>query len=120
MKIRTFKNVANNRYYVDIHTEDFSENDRKSMDRLGEPEINAGGLYGEEDDATSGWVIPDNYARINSDFKPFREIFDGRDYEDAADRATAWADKIKTRIQTAISELRAEQDTFTEEEVDNI
>lgn len=121
MKVRTFKNPANNRYYVDIHTEDFSENDRKKMDMFGEPEVNVGGTYGDpESTSTSGWVLPDNFKRINSDFKPLRGIFDARDYDDAEERADEWADVVKERVEEAVTTLRAQQDTFTEESVDNI
>lgn len=118
MKFRTFRNVANNRYYVDITTEDFSENDRKAMLNFGEPEVNVGGLYGETSGATSGWILPDDFKRINSDFKPLRGIFDGRDYGDADDRASAWNDKVIARVKTALTTLRAQHDAFTTEEVE--
>ena len=120
MKIRTFKNLANRKFYVDIFTEDYSEAEKKAMDFFGEPEVNAGGLYGELNSATSGWILVDSYRRINSEFKPLRGVFDGRDYDDAEDRADTWAEKIKTRVQAAVAELRAQQDTFTEESVEQI
>jgi len=45
MKIRTFYEVINGKYYATLHTEDWSEQDQNLIDKFGEPEINVGGTY---------------------------------------------------------------------------
>lgn len=121
MKIRTYKYIADKKFFVEIRTEDFSENDLQLMEQFGEPEINVGGLYGDSVGPTSTWIAPDRLLRVKQGFQPFKAFFDSRTFgNDADDRANALMAKIVQRIQTAMSTLRAMQDTFTSEAVTNV
>jgi hypothetical protein len=51
---------------------------------------------------------------------PFSQSFDGRDYANAEDRANVWATEIISRITSAMTTLRANDDEFTREEVQNV
>jgi len=114
MKIRTFKKLDNQVYRVAIYTEDWSQADIQLMEKFAEPEINLGGAFG--DLSPADFTLDDHYVRIKSE-SPFNVAFDGRDYEDAQDRADTWATTIVSRLMTAIAALRAESDGFTAEEV---
>jgi hypothetical protein len=122
MKVRTFKAIENNKFSVSISAEDFSQDEEQKMNKFGEPEVNVGGLYGNENDHTSGFILPDNYEKLKAAFVSpgFKIAFDSRDYEDAEKRADSWSSKVKDRIQEAIEALRQKDDTFTEEVVHNI
>ncbi len=69
MKIRTFKEMADNRYVVDIETEDWSEGDKELMNDFGEPEINIGGTYQGTVAAIQG-VVNLNEAGDHNNYGP--------------------------------------------------
>lgn len=120
MKIRTQKYISDQRYFIEIRNEDFSEEDNKLMQKFGEPEINVGGLYGEADGTTSGWVLPDKFLRLKKGFQPYVIFFDKRSYIDAAERASYWVETVTSRIQSAVVSLRSQQDSFTSESITNV
>lgn len=121
MKIRTFKYISDQKYFVEIRTEDFSEGDLVLMQKFGEPEINVGGLYGAEDGPTSTWIAPDRYVRVRQGFQPFSAFFDQRNYgTEADDRANALLSTITTRITDAMTVLRAMADEFSSETITNV
>lgn len=121
MKIRTYKYIADQKFFVEIKTEEFSENDLQLMQQFGEPEVNVGGLYGDTVGPTSTWTAPNRFLRVRSGFQPYKAFFDSRTYGNQADdRANALISKIIERIQTAMTDLRAQQDSFTSETVTNV
>ena len=120
MKIRVLKHIADDKFLLDITTEDFSQGDLNLIQKFGEPQVNVGGLYGNPDDATRTWIVPDSLLNVRQDFQPFRASFDQRTYSDAAARASALAAVIVTRIEDAMTTLRSLTDTFTGESVTNV
>jgi hypothetical protein len=121
VKIRTYKYIADKKFFIEIKTEEFSQNDLDLMQQFGEPEVNVGGLYGESEGPTSTWTAPSRFLRVKQGFQPFKAFFDSRNFgEEADDRANALIAKIIERIQAAMTVLRARQDTFTSEVVTNV
>jgi hypothetical protein len=121
VKIRTYKYIADQKFFVEIRTEEFSQSDLDLMQQFGEPEINVGGLYGDTVGPTSTWIAPDKFLRVKQGFQPFKAFFDSRTFgNDADDRANALISKIIQRLQSAMTTLRAKQDTFTSESVTNV
>lgn len=116
MKIRSDKSIRQNVYLVEVKTEAFSETDLQLMQKFGEPEVNVGGTIPM---GQSNFSLPAKNLRVRSDF-PYTARFDGDALEDAAARANAWRTEMESRIQTAITALRANSDTFTAESVTNV
>lgn len=120
MKIRVYKLLTDGVYKAKVVTEDWSELDIDLMEQFGEPEIDVSGTF----DGTQDQALPDitfqlsgaRLVRVKSD-SPLIESFDIRDYADAADRATLWAATIVSRITEAVTDMRAQHDTFSGEEV---
>lgn len=115
MKIRTFSKLDNGVYQVSINTEDWSEGDRALMLKYGEPSIDLGGdFFGEV--PYQEFTLSANLVLIMSE-SPFTQRFDSRDYADADERAELWKTTIIDVITQAIIDLRAQEDTFTREEL---
>ncbi len=94
--------------------EKIAESDKILMRHYGEPQINVGGtiLDGEETEFT----LPDRYLKIRSDF-PFQSEFDskGTPFDtDTQAKVEGYRDEILDRIETALTTLRANVDTFTD------
>lgn len=113
MNIRTFKQIIGNVFQVSINTDDWSELDNQLMASYGEPEIDLGGSF----TGPPAFDLPSNYSRIKSG-SPFIGRFDGDDYGDAEQRADVWADEVVVRLKAAIDTLRANNDDFTGESVE--
>lgn len=126
MKTRTLKYISDQKYFIEIRNEDFSEEDNKLIQKFGEPEINVGGLYGEETvpgeapSPTADWTLPNKFIKVKRGFQPFVCFFDKRSFTDAQTRANYLAETIVTRIQSAMSVLRSQQDSYTSESITNI
>lgn len=119
MKIRTYKYISDEKYFVNIRNEDFSENDLQLMQKFGEPELNVGGIYGGVAQPT--WALPDKYTKIKQGFQPFVIFFDARTFgEEADNRAIAYLTAITTRIGATILALRQLQDNYTSEIITNV
>lgn len=115
MQLRKFFSVQDGVYKVVLRTETFSELDQQLMAKYGEPEINLGGSF----TGPPAYSLSGDLRRLRSE-SPFTEKFDIDDYADAAARATVWATEMTTRITAAMATLRANSDTFTNEEVETI
>ena len=122
MKIRTFNSINNDIYTVvfDQDRAAISQSDKDLIKKYGEPEINVGGTFlagtGNE------YVLPDQFIRIVSDM-PFTQNFDST----TGTFATATVTKViqfvtdtLTKIEDAVTTLRANTDTFSGETVTNI
>jgi hypothetical protein len=105
--------LDNNVYRVSVRTEDWSERDMRLMEKYGEPEIDAGGVFY---DGAITFEIDNDYKCVKSE-SPFAQGFDARDFDDAEDRAEIWATEIGSRITTAITTLRQNDDDYSREEV---
>ena len=98
MKIRTYKYIADEKYFVNIRNEDFSENDLQLT-----------------------WALPDKYAKIKQGFQPFVTFFDARTFgQETDDRAMAYIATITTRIEETILALRELEDNYTSETITNV
>ena len=120
MKARTFKTLENGVCRVSIRTEDWSEADRKLMEKFSEPEIDLGGDIADGSDIV---ITLDTDLRRVASGSPFAAAFDIRDYDDeaAAKRAAnVWQDVILARLTAAITALRLQEDGFTGETLEEI
>jgi hypothetical protein len=115
MKLRQFYTLIDDVYNVVLRTEDWSQRDLDLMAKYGEPEIDLGGDF----EGPPEFVLTTNLVKAMSD-SPFSQSFDGRDYANAEDRANVWATEIISRITSAMTTLRANDDEFTREEVQNV
>ena len=118
MKIRTFYRLENGIYRVSVHTEEWSENDIRLMEKFGEPEINVGGDLEYTPSGASeavSWHIDDSYRRLKSE--PISMSFDSRDSVHAEAFANLWADRIVSDVSAAYSALHSHVDGFTRETV---
>ena len=129
MKIRVIKKLVDSTFEVRIQTEDWSELDRDLMVKLGEPEINLGGVvsYMPADHAealdtpsNSSVTYDDVYVRIMTE-SPFTRKFDARDFDgsidNAASAAASWIFMIESRIVEKVRYLREHDKFFTTEEI---
>ncbi len=115
MQLRKFFSVQDGVYKVVLRTETFSELDQQLMAKYGEPEIDLGGSF----TGPPAYDLSSDLRRLRSE-SPFTMKFDIDDYVDADDRATVWATEMSTRITAAMATLRANSDTFTDEQVETI
>lgn len=121
-KLRTFKEIQNSVYVLQfVHDiEALSNSDKELMQKFGEPEINLGGTFLES--TANEYILPDEYVKIRSGF-PVRKEFDSRSSPfdtNTLIKVNAYKDEIQLRFSTAFTDLRANTDTFTSEEIDNV
>lgn len=121
MKARTFKTIESGVCRVSVRTEEWSEADRKAMEKFGEPEIDVGGDIADGSDVVA--TLDTDLKRVASG-SPFAAAFDMRDYDndlEAAKRvATVWGENILARLAAAMATLRQAADGFTGETVEEI
>lgn len=128
MKIRIFKKLVDNVFYVRVQTEDWSENDVQLMVKYGEPEINLGGTIvytptcssdSDSDPSDIPVKLDDVYVRIMTE-TPFTHKFDVRDFGCVADAQTVaseWASGLERTIISKVSDLRSKAEFFATEEI---
>jgi len=117
MKIRIFYRLEGNIYRVSVHTEDWSENDIRLMEKFGEPEINIGGevVYERPGGEPVSVTLDDCWRRIKTE--SISASFDSRDTVYAQEFANVWANKVVSDISSAYTSLHAHIDDFTREVV---
>ena len=115
MQIRRFYTLTDGVYKVSIRTEQWSQLDQQLMAKYGEPEIDLGGSF----TGPPAFDLSSNLVKIMSE-SPFTQSFDSADYADAEDRANVWAAAISSRLDTAVTDLRTNDDDFTREEVETV
>jgi hypothetical protein len=121
-KLRTFKHIENSIYVLNfVHDiEALSNSDKDLMRKFGEPEINLGGTF--LGSTANEFTLPDEYVKIRSGF-PVRKEFDSRSEPfdtNTVTKVNAYKNEIQTRFLDAFTDLRANSDTFTSEEIDNV
>lgn len=115
MKVYTNKTLDNGVFNVNMITADFSADELRAMEILGEPEIDAGGVF--DLDGANEFTLPNNLVRLKSG-SPFIQGFDKRDHAaptEAQIWADIWATEMLARIKASVDTLRAATDTFTNE-----
>lgn len=113
MTVRTYRRLEGGVYAVTVQTEDWSAADKALMAQYAEPAVATGGSFADE---YTEFTLPEAYARVMTE-SPFTARFDGRDFDNAEDRALLWQDTVIERLSAAVTALRALADTFTGEEV---
>lgn len=123
MKKRVFLEMDDAVFRVTVDTEDWSEGDLDLMHQYGEPEVNVGGdvtyLYNGEQRTKA---LGDIYVRVLHGF-PYAMGFDSRDYGstgEATNVGVAWKEQVLSRIDSAVTALRANNAQFPTEEVSEI
>lgn len=120
--IRVFQTIDNDVWSVTfvVDPSHLSEGDKKLMRQFGEPEVEMGGTFLASTD--NEFTLPTKKARLRSDF-PFTESFDSRDAdfeENTKTKVEGYRAAIVTRMTTAFTTLRAQEDTFTSELTYNV
>ena len=93
--------------------------DRELMGKFGEPEINLGGSFTT---SSVAWTLPDSFARIVSGM-PVRREMDITVVPFSVSttaRLTTYRETIVQRFTDALTTLRAQGDTFTNEYVTQV
>ena len=121
-KLRTFKSIENDIYVVRFEHDltALSNSDKELMQKFGEPEIDLGGTFLAS--TANEYTLPTEYVKVRSDF-PIRKEFDSRSAPfdtNTLTKVNAYKDEIQTRFTSAFTTLRANSDTFTGEEIDNV
>jgi len=107
------KTVSNNVFSVRIELV-FDKTELVLMEKFGEPKVDFGGTF----TGAITYTLPTNEKYIKSQL-PVTQTFDGKTDTDAETKADLWLATVLTdtpsRIRTAITDLRAQTDTFTAE-----
>jgi hypothetical protein len=104
-----------------LDTASLPESDKDLMRKFGEPTINVGGTFVDEDQ-TFSYTLPDKFLRVRTDL-PYTQEFDSKspDFElDTSSKALAYETAFVSNYQAAFAILRSMTDTFTGERVVNV
>lgn len=96
------------------------ESDKELLRKFGEPSIDIGGTYTPE--AGDPYTLASKYIRVKSDL-PFTQEFDAKspDFEEhTKEKALIFQETFIASYNSAFATLRAEADTFTGEQIENI
>lgn len=96
------------------------ESDKELLRKFGEPTIDIGGVYTPSSGTT--YTLPSKYIRVKSDL-PFTQEFDGKSVdfaENTKEKALIFQETFIAAYNDAFATLRAEADTFTGEQIENI
>ncbi len=115
--LRVYQKIENDVWKLTFVNDpiELSDTDKKKMRQFGEPEIQMGGIYLEDEETE--FTLPTKTARIRSDF-PFTQEFDStaEDFSESTQvKVEAYRDAIVERFTTALEAVRAMADTFTGE-----
>lgn len=108
MQLEIKKFISDSRFTVCLRPWDFTQADQERIRKFGEPRVEVGGTFTGD----ASFTLPLQEKIIRTDLI-IRQEFDVRDNADAEDRANTWATTMRTRIDAAITALRAQGDTFT-------
>lgn len=112
MKLVIDKNLTNNNYEVVISIEDIQEVESELFSDFGKVSVNIGGELTDSVGAVVA-TIGDAYKYVPTDF-PVTKVFTQAQYGVEAEAiANAFADTVASRIQDAVTDLKAKQDGFT-------
>lgn len=119
MQVKFIKNLSGSKFQITVQTIAFAQTDIDLMSDFGEPEIEMGGAI-----LDSGpnllMTMASNKKKLKTDLSQFFIEFDnlsGESIGNAEDIADAYQLTITNRITTALTLLRAQTDTFTEDVV---
>lgn len=105
MDIKSTIRLTNNVYHAEIDLYELTLVEQDVINKFGEPTIDCGGSFDDQMGLT--FTLDTDERKFPSQF-PCKKSWDRADYpSDADDRAALWRDTIKTRIDTAVTALRA-------------
>ena len=108
------KTLTNGVYQVKITTSNFSDTDLSAITKYGDPMIATGGSI-PLGNTTFDLNTTDNpELALKAGFASgYTKTWDSDGDDNAGDKATAWANEIRARMQTALNVLRTKMDSFT-------
>ncbi|TVX86100.1 hypothetical protein [Paenibacillus agilis] len=113
MKLVIDKKLVSNNYEVVISIADVQPEETELFADFGKVSINIGGELTKKGGTAPEATIGDAFKYLPTDF-PITRVFTQAQYGvKAVDVATAFADTIQLRIETAITTMKAKQDSFT-------
>lgn len=121
-KLRVYQTIDNEVYQLRFENDAkaLSRQDADLMEKFGEPEINIGGTFLPS--TINQFILPDKFLKVRADF-PFLQEFDSRQTPfdtNTVTKVQGYRDEIRTRFSDAFTDLRANGDTFSGEQVYNI
>lgn len=120
-KLRVVQTLDNNtRSFLFINeTAALSQGDRELIAKFGEPEINLGGTFTTD---SVDWTLPDSFVKIVSGL-PVRKDVDisvAPFATNTTNRLATYRTTITSRFTAALTTLRANNDSFTNEYVTQV
>ncbi len=107
MHLQSTVSLINAQYVVEISvptyvTNPFTAAEREALEQFGSVSVSLGGTipHGE-----GSFDLPANDVMFPDQF-PVKETFDTEDDDDAGEKAKSWRDEVRSRIETAMEELR--------------
>lgn len=120
MQTRSIIQLVDNVYTAEValDTNGLTPVEKDVITKYGEPTISCGGEFTDGVDLT--YTLATNDKKFPSQF-PVKQSFSRVDYpDDAYDRADLWIETLKTKIDTAVTALRAIPETLVGTTVSNI
>jgi len=111
MKIEIPTWIKNNIFYAKI-TNTPNEVEKEKITKFSEPTVDVGGSF----TGPPSFSVPTQLRKMISGF-PFTYKIDGNADTDAKDKMVVWADEVEARILDAKTDLVANVDDYTGEEV---
>jgi hypothetical protein len=123
-KFRVFQSLDNNEHVLLITVDQatISSTDRDLIAKYGEPEINLGGTIYADDTTTLLVTLPNEYIKIISGL-PHKILVDSSAVPwdtDTTNKLTSYRKRLQERIVAAVTALRANTDTYSNEYITQI
>lgn len=117
MDIKSTIRLVDNVYHAEIDLYELTLVEQDVINKFGEPTVDCGGSF--SDGGGLSFTLDTNNRKFPSGF-PVKESWDLDDFADSADRAALWRDTVKTRIDTAVTALRAKTYSNLGTEIDPV
>lgn len=114
MDVTATKTIRNNIYYVRFDIK-FTDEDNRLINKFGDPDVNYGGEidFINDIEEPDDFTIPNNYRKLRAG-TGWTQSFDGSVLDQAELMAIGYEATIRARIAVAVSQLRANEDNFTQ------
>lgn len=114
MNITRIKTINANKYTVEFR-DSFTTNELQLITKYGDPRVNVGGTF----TGPPAFTLPDKYRELKAGF-PYSYYMDKSDDVLAEEKMNVWSSEVRQRMIDAITALRAQTDTFTDEIIETV
>jgi len=102
------KVLADKQYSVKLSLKEVTANDKALFDKYGPPTVDFGGPF----TGPPAFTLNSNVRNLETGL-PVLQIFDGVSDTQAESKANVWETEMRVKLNSAMSTLRANNDTFT-------